>query len=90
MPVCRWCGVRFPGRVDARYCSDACRQAAYRKRKCNVVTDDGACSVSERVSHDVTSVTGGALPLKAKRVVVGDPVKVIVSYRSGRGWREVG
>jgi hypothetical protein len=90
MPVCRWCGDRFSGRVDARYCSDACRQAAYRKRKRDGVTDGGARSVSERVSHDVTSVTGGALPLKAKRVVVGDPVRVIVTFESERGWREVG
>jgi hypothetical protein len=90
MPVCRWCGVRFPGRVDACYCCSAHRQAAYRDRMRQGVTGDGSRSVSERGSHDVTSVTGGALPLKAKRVVVGDPVRVVLSYRHGVGWREVG
>ena len=31
---CAECGVRMKGyRSDAEYCSDACRQGAYRKRK---------------------------------------------------------
>jgi hypothetical protein len=90
MPVCRWCGDRFAGRSDARYCSGACRQAAYRKRKRDGVTDDAARSVVVARSGGVLSVTGGALPLQAKAVVVGGPVKIVLSYRHGKGWREVG
>ena len=30
---CEWCGQRFiPARPEARFCSGACRQAAYRDR----------------------------------------------------------
>jgi hypothetical protein len=90
MPVCRFCGDRFSGRSDARYCSDACRQAAYRKRKRNAVTDGGACSVAVAGPDGVLSVTDGALPLKPKPHVLGDPVRVVVSFTNRRGWREVG
>lgn len=32
--VCAHCGVTFEAQSDrARYCSDACRQAAYRERQ---------------------------------------------------------
>jgi hypothetical protein len=90
MPVCRFCGDRFDARSGARYCSDACRQAAYRKRKCNVVTDGGARTVIKAVAGDVVSVTDGTLPLQSKCIVLGDPVRVVVSFEDGRGWREVG
>ena len=34
--ACEVCGRRFTGvRADARYCSNACRQTAYRQRKGN-------------------------------------------------------
>jgi hypothetical protein len=34
--ACEVCGRRFTGvRGDARYCSNACRQTAYRQRKGN-------------------------------------------------------
>lgn len=31
--VCAWCGREFEGMVHARYCCQACTQAAYRERK---------------------------------------------------------
>jgi hypothetical protein len=30
---CLWCGIELHGRTDARYCSDAHRQAACRARR---------------------------------------------------------
>jgi len=30
--ICSHCGRRFTGALRARYCSNACRQAAYRDR----------------------------------------------------------
>lgn len=30
--LCAQCGDAFPSRVDARFCSNKCRQAAYRER----------------------------------------------------------
>lgn len=40
---CEECGrVYWPSRVDARYCSDACRMKAYRKRKAERRADKGA------------------------------------------------
>lgn len=30
--ICQQCRCAFKGRPNARYCSDACRQAAYRER----------------------------------------------------------
>jgi predicted nucleic acid-binding Zn ribbon protein len=34
--ACEVCGRRFTGvRADARYCSNACRQTAYRQRQGN-------------------------------------------------------
>ena len=37
---CENCGTNlsYLQRTDAKYCSDACRQAAYRKRKADSVT----------------------------------------------------
>ena len=33
VPTCRWCGdPMFGKRADAKYCSTACRHAAYRRR----------------------------------------------------------
>lgn len=90
MPVCRFCGDRFSGRSDALYCSDACRQSAYRKRKRDGVTDGGASPVAVAGSDGVVSVTRGALPLKQKVSLPCEPVRVTVTYESGRGWREVG
>jgi hypothetical protein len=90
MPVCRFCGDRFLGRSDACYCSDACRQAAYRKRKRNAVTDGAARPVVSVVSGDVLSVTNGMLPSQSECIVLGDPVRVVVCFEHARGWREVG
>ena len=42
MPTCAACGDEFPGRSVARYCSNACRQWAYRKRNGPDVTVDRA------------------------------------------------
>ncbi len=40
---CRFCGEAFTAsRSDAAYCSNACRQAAYRRRR---VTDNGTAPV---------------------------------------------
>jgi hypothetical protein len=36
---CWLCGIAFYGRVDARYCSAACRQKAHRKRNAGRVVD---------------------------------------------------
>jgi hypothetical protein len=33
IPRCRECGERFVARADALTCSEACLQAAYRKRR---------------------------------------------------------
>lgn len=33
IPQCWGCGEELAGRSDARYCSGACRQKAYRDRK---------------------------------------------------------
>jgi hypothetical protein len=39
---CYFCGEDFtPSRSDARYCSPACRQAAYREREATASTADG-------------------------------------------------
>jgi hypothetical protein len=37
--TCQQCGNPFQGRLDANYCSPACRQKAYRSRNTNAVTD---------------------------------------------------
>jgi len=31
--VCWYCGRRFAARTDARYCRNACRQAAFKRRR---------------------------------------------------------
>jgi hypothetical protein len=31
--VCAYCGRKFKAAAKARYCSGACKQAAYRERK---------------------------------------------------------
>lgn len=36
---CEWCGKRFFGGVKAKYCSSACRTAAYRQRRDAVRAD---------------------------------------------------
>jgi len=36
--VCSHCGKTFEGALRARYCSAACKQAAYRDRKDKSVT----------------------------------------------------
>lgn len=46
---CQWCEHPFkPARVDAKFCSGRCKQAAYRARR---VTDTSVTSVSENEFH---------------------------------------
>ena len=47
--ICQHCGAEFAGRAGAVYCSNRCRQAAYRASKCNVTDREGQ---GQAKSHD--------------------------------------
>ena len=71
--TCRECGNPFtPARADARFCSSACRQRAYRNRKqpntirnSNRVTD-AEMSPREAVERDAASITADMRALAAR------------------------
>jgi hypothetical protein len=59
MPVCVVCGHDFGARAGARYCSNACRQKAYRLRL-QGVTDPKPQNDVQTGSGGLSSVTGDA------------------------------
>jgi hypothetical protein len=60
MPVCVICGHDFVARAGARYCSNACRQRAYRLRLERVTDDAKPQNDVQSGSGDLSSVTGDA------------------------------
>ncbi len=84
MPECLTCGRSFEARSDARYCSDACRQQAYRDRRrgnCNAVTDAQAPSPKGRRVGGLSDVTRAWLRAhKGQRIAA-----LKVRFRKGEG-----
>jgi hypothetical protein len=88
--VCRFCGDRFVARAGARFCSGRCRQAAYRKRKRDGVTDGSAANVAGCPDAGATSVTRDAVRLVPMPKRWSRRASVSVAWVGGHGWQEIG
>ena len=66
---CIVCGAELKGRHDSAYCSNACRQAAYRRRKRQGQTDQSqAASIRERGEIQVVLAKYGISRKQARRM----------------------
>jgi hypothetical protein len=72
--ICQRCGKRFAAfRVYRRYCSNACRQAAYRERKRNVTGETAETGAEHKAE---------SRPVAALRDTLHGP-GIEAAYRSG-------
>jgi hypothetical protein len=85
---CQVCGSEFVGRSGARFCSGRCRQAAYRARIRDGVTDDAVSIDVEGADPGAVSVTRDALRLVPKPGPWIRGPSVVATWTPA-GWREV-
>jgi hypothetical protein len=86
---CERCGAEFVGRSGARFCSGRCRQAAYRARIRDGVTDDAVPIGAKPAGAGAGSVTRDALRLVPKPRPWKRGPSFVVTWARGQGWREV-
>jgi hypothetical protein len=84
--TCRFCGRSFEGRADAKFCTNACKQAAYRQR----IRNKAAESVAKCQDGCELSVTGDAVRLVPMPKRWSRKASVSVAWDDGHGWQETG
>ena len=80
--ICQHCGGEFEGRAGAVYCSNRCRQAAYRASKRNVTDTAGQ---GQAKSQDVSSALRLLHLLRrgSSEAIHAELLEVIRSYDPG-------
>jgi hypothetical protein len=85
---CQKCGAEFDGRAGARFCSNRCRQAAYRARIRGGVTDGAVSMDAKGADAGAVSVTRDAVRLVPKPGPWIRGPSVVATWTPA-GWREV-
>ncbi len=77
---CSVCGESFePRRPDARYCSSACRQRAFRRRGSVTAGDTDRVTAPDRTSVTAVGVTAVAAPSVTVRVTAAERLVAILA-----------